>query len=264
MIDSQSDIGDSGELDPTKQNKRAGLNLRRQRLDLRKVRFSNLTFLPARKQVSPRQMYNAKNDELLQRKMLEPVINQVIHDSEDILLLLRSLNRTGDYESVIKVYTASPTLFDDSEKIAWEICFAYGSLKDKNKVESLSNRLFTIRGDMGTDTRLYHALLIADCSNKIISECAYRIIRNESRASQYKLGRVAFNSRKYELCISHCTSKTPRPILLKARAENRLGLFYDALMTINTLDPVTTNSKFADEIINTLLEIGNPELIEDW
>ena len=264
MIDSQSEIGDSATLSPTKHNKRTGLNLRHQRLDLREVRFSNLTFLPARKQVSPRQMYNAKNDDLLQRKMLEPVINQTIHDSEDILLLLRSLNRTGDYESVIKVNTACPTLFDDSEKIAWEVCFAYGNLKERDQVELLCNRLFSIRGDVGTDTRLYHALLLADCSKKLISECAYRIIRNESRASQYKLARVAFNSRKYELCITHCTAKTPRPTLLRARAENRLGRADDALMTIKTLDPTTTESTYADEIINTLLEIGHPELIESW
>ena len=264
MLDSQSDIRESTALDSTKDKMRIGLSFRRRRLDLREVRFDNLTFLPSREQFTPRQMYNDRKDNILQSKMLEPVINQTIHDSEDILLLLRSLNRTGGYESVIKVHIACSTLFDDSEKIAWEVCFAYGSINDKNQVESLCNRLFSIHGDQGTDIRLYHALLLADCSKQIISECAYRIIRNESRASQYKLARVAFNSKKYELCISHCTSKTPRPILLKARAENRLGLTEDALLTIKMLNPETTEPTFADEIINTLLDIGHPELIEHW
>jgi glycosyltransferase involved in cell wall biosynthesis len=259
MLDAQSDVVDS-----TKQKNRSGLNFRRRRLDLRKVRFENLTFLPSRKQITPRQMYNDRKDKLLQSQMLEPVINQTIHDSEDILLLLRSLNRTGGYDSVIKIHLSCPTLFDDSEKIAWEICFAYGNVEDKTQLEFLCNRLFSIYGDQGTNARLYHALLLADCSDKIISECAYRIIRNESRASQYNLARVAFNSKKYELCISHCVSKEPRPIILKARAQNRLGLVNDAFLTIKTLKPLTTDPTFTDEIINSLLEIGHPELIEDW
>ncbi len=199
MLGAQSDIVESTALDSTKQKNRSGLDFRRRRLDLRKVRFENLTFLPSRKQITPRQMYNDRKDNLLQNKMFEPVINQTIHDSEDILLLLRSLNRTGRYDSVIKVHIACSTLFDDSEKIAWEICFAYGNIEDKTQVELLCNRLFSIHGDQGADTRLYHALLLADCSKEIVSECEYRIIRNESKASQYKLARVAFNSKKYEL-----------------------------------------------------------------
>ena len=259
MLDSQSDVVDSA-----KQKNRSGLSFRQRRLDLRKVRFENLTFLPSRKQITPRQMYNDRKDKLLQSRMLESVINQTIHDSEDILLLLRSLNRTGGHDSVIRVHIACSTLFDDSEKIAWEICFAYGTVEDKTQLEFLCNRLFSIYGDQGTNARLYHALLLADCSDEIISECAYRIIRNESRASQYNLARVAFNSKKYELCITHCVSKEPRPIILKARAQNRLGLANDAFLTIKTLKPLTTDPTFTDEIINTLLEIGHPELIENW